>query len=106
MPYPNQGVTGSGQGADTTLQHNPDLTLPNNLDSGKPMPNDAALFDGLSSASRQMTGQPDASPQGGGQDASSAQKTSLAGNPSEADYLAERGYPYQRTDNGLHWAPS
>lgn len=91
MPYPNQGAGGGEPGADTTLQHNPDLSLPNSLAPDNPMPNDAVMFNGLDHASHQTTGR---------------QEDSAAGSPGEATYLAERGYPYHRTDDGLGWAAS
>jgi len=97
-------LLGTGRGADTTLQLNPNLTIANSLDPGHPMPNDAVAFHEMDHGAHQMNGQQDTSPMAGGWDTHEENNTISAGNPSEADYLAERGYPYHRTDHDSHWA--
>jgi uncharacterized Zn-binding protein involved in type VI secretion len=99
-------LMGTGKGANTTLQLNPNLTLDNPLDAKNPMPNDAVLFHEMTHGAHQMNGQADTSPQTGGWDTHEEQNTISTGSPSEADYLKERGYPYQRTDHDSTFAPN
>jgi hypothetical protein len=98
-------LIGTGTGANTTLQLNPNLTLPNASDPSNPMPNDAIMFHEMNHGAHQMTGTADMSPVPGW-DTREEQTTILSGNPSEADYLRETGYPYHRTDHDLTWAPN
>jgi type VI secretion system secreted protein VgrG len=98
-------LMGTGTGANTTLQLNPDLTLPNAADPAHPMPNDAIMFHEMTHGTHQMTGTADMSPLPGW-DTREEQTTILSGTPSEADYLKESGYGYHRTDHDLTWAPN
>jgi uncharacterized Zn-binding protein involved in type VI secretion len=98
-------LTGTGAGSDSTLQYNPNLTLPNPSDPANPMPNDAVLFHEMTHASHQMNGDQDCHPEPGW-DTAEEQRTISTGAPSEADYLRERGYPWQRTDHDSTFAPN
>ena len=98
-------LLGTGTGANTTLQLNPDLTLPNAQDPSHPMPNDAIMFHEMTHSTHQMTGTADMSPVPGW-DTKEEQVTIATGHPSEADYLKETGYGYHRTDHDLTWAPN
>jgi hypothetical protein len=99
-------LVGTGDGADTTLQLNPNLTLVNPKDASKPMPNDAVLMHEMTHGSHQMNGNSDCSPVGGGFDTNEEKTTILTGSPSEAEYLKETGYPYHRTDHDSTFAPN
>ncbi|MGH9742759.1 MAG: PAAR domain-containing protein [Candidatus Acidiferrum sp.] len=99
-------LVGTGDGADTTLQLNPNLTLANPKDPSNPMPNDAVLMHEMTHGSHQMNGTSDCSPAGGGFDTNEEKTTILTGSPSEADYLKETGYPYHRTDHDSTFAPN
>ncbi len=92
-------LVGTGKGADTTLQLNPNLTLPNSKDPKNPVPNDAILMHEMTHGAHQMNGQSDTSPLGGGWDTQEEKNTILSGSPSEAEYLKEQGYPYHRVDH-------
>ncbi len=97
--------TGTGQGTDVTVEFNPNLTLPNNQDPTNPMPNDAILFHEMEHGSHQMNGTYNGAPLPGW--TTQEERTTIStGNPSEADYLRERGYPWQRTSHGTTWAPN
>jgi type VI secretion system secreted protein VgrG len=98
-------LMGTGTGANTTLQLNPNLTLPNSQDPSNPMPNDAIMFHEMTHGTHQMTGTADMSPVPGW-DTKEEQTTISTGNPSEADYLQQTGYPYHRTDHDTTWAPN
>ena len=98
-------LLGTGTGANTTLQLNPDLTLPNSQDPSHPMPNDAIMFHEMTHSTHQMTGTADMSPVPGW-DTKEEQVTIATGHPSEADYLKETGYGYHRTDHDTTWAPN
>jgi hypothetical protein len=95
--------TGTGTGSDTVLELNPNLTLPNK--KGDPVPNDAILFHEMNHGSHQMNGTYDGSPTPG-YDTKEEQTTISTGKPSEAGYLKEGGYPWQRTDHDLTFAPN
>jgi uncharacterized Zn-binding protein involved in type VI secretion len=99
-------LVGTGKGADTTLQLNPNLTLANSKDPSNPMPNDAVLMHEMTHGAHQMNGQADMSPVGGGWDTQEEKNTISSGSPSEADYLKETGYPYHRTDHDSTFAPN
>jgi uncharacterized Zn-binding protein involved in type VI secretion len=99
-------LVGTGKGADVTLQFNPDLTLPNSLDPANPMPNDAVMMHEMTHGAHQMNGEADMSPVGGGWTTQEEKTTILTGDPSEADYLQETGYPYHRVDHGTTFAPN
>ncbi|MCC6552488.1 MAG: type VI secretion system tip protein VgrG [Polyangiaceae bacterium] len=99
-------LMGTGTGANVTLQLNPDLTLPNPHDPNNPMPNDAVMFHEMTHGAHQMTGTSSGAPEPGGWDTHEELETISTGNPSEADYLQEIGYPWQRTDHDLGYAPN
>lgn len=99
-------LLGTGAGANTTLELNPDLTLKNPLAPENPLPNDAILMHELNHGAHQMSGQADMSPLGGGWTTQEEKTTILDGDPSEADYLKERGYPYHRINHGRGFAPN
>jgi uncharacterized Zn-binding protein involved in type VI secretion len=99
-------LVGTGKGANTTLQLNPNLTLANSKDPSHPMPNDAVLMHEMTHGAHQMNGQADMSPVGGGWDTQEEKNTISTGSPSEAEYLKERGYPYHRTDHDSTFAPN
>ena len=99
-------LVGTGDGANTTLQLNPDLTLANPLDPDKPVPNDAILMHEMTHGDHQMNGQADMTPIGGGWDTQEEKNTILSGSPSEAQYLDESGYPYHRIDHDSTFAPN
>lgn len=96
---------GTGNGSDVTVQFNPSLTLPNSSDPTNPMPNDAILFHEMQHGSNQMNGTYDGTPVPGWT-TQEEQNTISTGNPSEADYLRERGYPWQRNSHGTTWIPN
>ena len=96
---------GTGRGSDTTLEFNPNLALPNSSDPAHSMPNDTVLFHEMTHGSHMMNGTYDGSPVPGW-DTAEEQITISTGTPSEAGYLNERGYPWQRTSHGLTWAPN
>jgi hypothetical protein len=97
--------TGTGNGSDVTLQFNPNLTLPNSSDPSNPMPNDAVLFHEMNHGAHQMNGTYNGAPQPGWT-TSEEQNTISTGSPSEASYLHDRGYPWQRTSHDSTWAPN
>jgi hypothetical protein len=94
--------TGTGQGSDSVVAFNPDYRQANPLAPGSPKPADAVLFHELAHAS------------------DAAQGNNLVNTPdprfdngeewqaiqSENKYLAERGYPYMRTDHASGFAPN
>ncbi len=96
---------GTGNGADVTVQFNPKLRLSNSSDPSNPMPNDAILFHEMEHGSHQMNGTYDGSPLPAWTTAEE-QTTISTGTPSEAGYLKERGYPWQRTSHGLTYDPN
>jgi hypothetical protein len=96
---------GTGNGSNVTVRFNPNLTLPNNLDPARPMPNDAVLFHEMNHGAHDMQGTYNGAPVPGWTTAEE-QTTISTGVPSEASYLRERGYPYQRTSHGTTWAPN
>ena len=98
-------LIGTGTGANTTLQLNPDLTLPNSLDPDHPLPNDAILFHEMNHGAHQMTGTSESYPLPGWT-TNEERVTISTGNPSEADYLRESGYPWHRTDHNTTFAPN
>jgi hypothetical protein len=97
-------LMGTEEGANTTLQLNPNFTLDNPLAPENPVPNDAILLHELNHGSHQMNGEADMSPIEGGWTTQEEETTILDGDPSEADYLKERGYPYHRTDHDYTFA--
>jgi uncharacterized Zn-binding protein involved in type VI secretion len=97
-------LVGTGKGADTTLQFNPNLTLANSKDPSNPMPNDAVLMHEMTHGAHMMNGQADMSKLGGGWTTQEEKTTISDGSPSEAEYLEERGYPYHRTDHDSTFA--
>jgi uncharacterized Zn-binding protein involved in type VI secretion len=97
--------TGTGDGSDVSVRFNPNLTLPNSSAPGNPMPNDAILFHEMNHGAHQMNGTYDGSPQPGWT-TNEERNTISTGAPSEASYLRERGYPWQRTSHGTTWAPN
>ena len=98
-------ATGTGNGSDVSVQFNPNLTLPNSSDPSNPMPNDAILFHEMEHGAHQMNGTYDGTPAPGWTTAE--ERTTIStGNPSEADYLRERGYPWQRNSHGLTFVPN
>jgi hypothetical protein len=97
-------LVGTGNGGDSTVRFNPNLSLPNSLDPSNPMPNDAVLFHEMGHGHRMMTGNYDGSPLGAGWDTQEEQDVIQNDSPSEADYLEQRGYPYHRTSHGTTWA--
>jgi hypothetical protein len=99
-------LLGTGAGANTTLELNPNLTLQNPLDAENPLPNDAILMHEMNHGAHQMSGQADMSPLAGGWTTQEEKTTILDGDPSEADYLKERGYPYHRINHGRGFAPN
>jgi hypothetical protein len=100
-------MVGTGTGSNVTMQLNPNLTLPNALDPANPMPNDAVAFHEMSHGSRQMTGTSDTTPLPGTGWTSREEQTAIrTGAPSEADYLRQSGYPYQRTGHNTTFAPN
>jgi uncharacterized Zn-binding protein involved in type VI secretion len=99
-------LMGTGEGANTTLQLNPNLTLPNSLAPTNPMPNDAILMHEMTHGAHQMNGEADMSPIGGGWDTQEEKTTISSGSPSEAEYLEESGYPYHRTDHDSTFEPN
>jgi len=98
-------LLGTGTGANTTLQLNPDLTLPNSQDPAHPLPNDAIMFHEMTHGTHQMTGTSESYPVPGW-DTNEERVTILTGNPSEADYGREIGYPWHRTDHDTTFAPN
>jgi hypothetical protein len=60
----------------------------------------------MNHGSHQMNGTADMSPVGDGWTTQEERNTISDGDPSEADYLAERGYPYHRTDHDQTFAPN
>jgi uncharacterized Zn-binding protein involved in type VI secretion len=98
-------ATGTGKGSDVGVQLNPNLTLPNTSDPSNPMPNDAVLFHEMNHGAHQMTGTYDGSPRSGWT-TQEEQNTISTGTPSEATYLRERGYPWQRADHDTTWVPN
>jgi uncharacterized Zn-binding protein involved in type VI secretion len=98
-------LIGTGTGSDTTVQLNPNLTLPNSNPGAAPMPNDAVLFHELNHSSHQTNGNMDCTPTPG-YDTAEEKRTITSGDPSEADYLQQTGYPYHRTDHGTTFAPN
>jgi hypothetical protein len=99
-------LVGTGEGANTTLELNPNLTLRNRLAPRNPVPNDAVLMHEMNHGAHQMSGQADMSPIGDDWNTQEEKTTILDGDPSEADYLKERGYPYHRIDHHLTFAPN
>lgn len=97
---------GTGRGTDTVVQYNPNLQLPNSLDPGNPMPNDGVLFHEMGHGENMMTGQYDGTPDTHGWTTTEDRNVIRDMDPSEADYLAQRGYPYHRTGHGTTWAPN
>jgi uncharacterized Zn-binding protein involved in type VI secretion len=98
-------ATGTGKGTDVTLELNPNLNLPNASDPSNPMPNDAILFHEMTHGLHDQTGTYDGSPQPGWT-TQEEQNTISTGNPSEATYLREQGYPWQRADHDTTWVPN
>jgi len=98
-------LIGSGKGTDVEVQFNPNLNLPNPTPGADSMPNDAVLFHEMNHGSNFMNGKYDGTPQTGGWTTQEEKNTIAAGNPSEADYLKERGYPYKRTSHDTTYAP-
>jgi NleD-like pathogen effector protein (putative zinc metallopeptidase) len=98
-------ATGTGNGTDVTVQFNPSLTLPNTSDPSNPMPNDAVLFHEMNHGHHDMTATYDGSPKPGWT-THEEQNTISTGNPSEATYLREQGYPWQRADHDTTWVPN
>lgn len=98
-------LVGTGAGSDVTVSLNPDLTLKNPRDRTNPMPNDAVLFHEMNHGVHQMQGTYDGSPVDHW-DTQEEKTTISTGNPSEADYLEERRYPWKRTSHGRDWAPN
>ena len=98
-------LLGSGRGTDTLVQINPNLTLSNSLDKTKPLPNDAVLLHEMIHGAHFMNATYDGSPLPGWTTQEES-TTILNGQPSEAGYLEERGYPYHRTDHDLGFAPN
>lgn len=97
--------TGTGNGSDTVLQFNPNLTLANPSAPGSPMPNDSVMFHEMNHGAHQMNGTYDGSPQPGWT-TTEERNTITGGPPSEASYNRERGYPWQRTDHDSTFAPN
>jgi uncharacterized Zn-binding protein involved in type VI secretion len=98
-------ATGTGTGSDVTVQYNPTLTLPNPADPSNPMPSDAVLFHEMNHGEHQMNGTYDGSPKPGWT-TQEEQNTISTGAPSEADYLREQGYPWQRADHDTTFVPN
>jgi hypothetical protein len=98
-------LLGTGTGANTTLQLNPDLTLHNSHDPSHPLPNDAIMFHEMTHGTHQMTGTSNSAPVPGW-DTNEERVTILTGTPSEADYGREIGYPWHRTDHDSTFAPN
>ena len=98
-------ATGTGKGSDVTVEYNPSLTLPNPSDPANPMPNDAVLFHEMNHGQHQMSGTYDGSPKPGWT-TQEEQNTISTGAPSEADYLREQGYPWQRADHDTTFVPN
>ena len=97
--------TGTGNGSDTVLQLNPNLTLPNSSDPTNPMPNDSIMFHEMNHGAHQMNGTYDGSPLPGWT-TTEERNTIVGGPPSEATYNRERGYPWQRTNHNGTFAPN
>jgi uncharacterized Zn-binding protein involved in type VI secretion len=97
-------LLGTGEGANTTLRLNPNLVLKNNLAAQNPFRNDMVLMHEMTHGAHQMNGEADMSPVGEGWRTQEERTTISDGDPSEADYLKERGYPYHRTDHDLTFA--
>jgi hypothetical protein len=98
-------MVGTGKGTDTNMQLNPDLTLANSQDPSNPVPNDAVAFHEMTHGAHEMTGTYDGSPTPGF-DTNEEKQTISTGNPSEASYLKDTGYPWQRTDHDSTFAPN
>ena len=98
-------LVGTGTGANTTLQLNPDLTLANSRDPDHPLPNDSIMFHEMTHGTHQMTGTSNSAPSPGW-DTNEEKVTILTGSPSEADYGRETGYPWHRTDHDSTFAPN
>jgi uncharacterized Zn-binding protein involved in type VI secretion len=98
-------ATGTGQGSDVTLEYNPTLTLPNPADPANPMPSDAVLFHEMNHGQHQMRSTYDGSPKAGWT-TQEEQNTISTGVPSEASYLKEQGYPWQRADHDTTFVPN
>ena len=98
-------LIGTGTGSDVNVQYNPNLTLPNSADPTNPMPNDGILFHEMEHGSHQMNGTYDGTPVPGWT-TQEEQNTISTGSPSEADYLRQRGYPWQRNSHGTTFIPN
>ena len=98
-------MVGRGTGADTMVELNPAYELNNPLDPSRPFPNDAILFHEMLHSSHMMNGTYDGEPLPGWT-IREEQTTILTGDPSEADYLRERGYPFHRISHHTDFAPN
>jgi hypothetical protein len=96
---------GTGNGSDVTVQFNPTLTLPNPSAPSNPLPNDAILFHEMTHGAHQMNGTYNGAPVPGWT-TQEEQTTISTGAPSEASYLRDRGYPWQRTSHDTTYAPN
>jgi hypothetical protein len=99
-------LLGTGTGANTTLELNPNFSMQNPLDPQNPIPNDAIMMHELNHGAHQMNEQADMSPLGDGWTTREEKTTILDGDSSEGQYLKERGYRYHRTDHDRTFAPN
>ncbi len=97
-PTSVDGVVGTGKGSDSTLELNPNFTMPN--PAGKPEPNDGVLFHELVHADDNARGQRDRTldPVWG----NLAEKHALT---AENGYLKEIGYGFHNINHEGGWAP-
>jgi uncharacterized Zn-binding protein involved in type VI secretion len=100
----NQKI-GTGEGTDVTLKYNPDLRLNNPQDPLNPPPADSVLFHELSHADHETNGEYTGTPDAG-YTTQDERRVITTEPPTEADYLRERGYPWQRDGHGEHWIPN
>jgi hypothetical protein len=102
-------LIGTGKGSDTRVKINPDLTLPNSQDPSNPAPNDSILFHEMNHGTHMMNGTYDGTPQPPETNWTTQEEKNniLTGNPSEADYLKQRGYPWHRKSHlADDWVPN
>lgn len=92
-------MTGNGRGTDARVRYNPHFRLSG--PDGRP-PQDVVLFHELSHASIYNEGNGKLDPRSGWT-TEEEHRVIEAADPSEADYLRDRGYGHRRTSHGATW---
>lgn len=87
---------GNGEGSDALVELNPDWNMGHPSAATAPPPRDAVLFHELSHAHIYTEGQAMLDPAGPRWDTHEEQRVIEGADPSEADYLRDRGYSHRR----------